>query len=490
MKTAKYPSIYEINTRVWIKQFGENASLKNIPNNYWHTLKQKGIDLVWLMGIWSVNKESISKYCFEEGLVYEYKKALKDFKNEDVIGSPYAIEEYEIEPVLGNREDVLKLKEELNQIGIGLILDFIPNHFNALSKIIRENPEIFLIANHEFHLSNPYTFFKPLENELIIAHGRDPFYPAWQDTAQVNYFSESARAFMISQLESISELCDGVRCDMAMLALNNIFKNTWASVIESGNYEFPKDEFWQRAILKIKEKNNDFIFIAEAYWDLEWKLQQLGFDFTYDKELLDRIRSAKAIDIKGHLTAEDDYQDKSLRFIENHDEPRSLTVLGKDKVIAASIIYTTVKGMKFFNDGQFEGKKIKLPVQLGRMPIEKPCEQIVIHYKSLMQIISADIFKNGEWNLLEPLSSWEGNYTFENILAWHWNYKNENRLVVINYSDKISTCRIKLDLTGYNSEFELIDLLNQKTYVRSSEEIHHQGLYIELKAYKSHIFSY
>ena len=490
MKLCKYPSIYEINTRVWIKQFGENAKLNDVPISYWTDLKAKGIDLVWLMGVWKGNEDSVKKYCFEEGLVKEYKKALKDFKNSDVIGSPYAIEEYDISPNLGDRQIVMELKATLNKIGLGLILDFVPNHFNALSKIIKENPEVFLIANTDFYNRNSHTFYKPLDNNLIIAHGRDPFYPAWQDTAQVNYYSDKARSFMISILEEISQMCDGVRCDMAMLALNNIFRNTWATVLDEGNYKVPESEFWQIAIDKIKSVNSEFIFIAEAYWDLEWKLQQLGFDYTYDKEFLDRLRGAQAIDIKGHLLAEDDYQNKSIRFIENHDEQRSLSSFGKEKVIAASVVYSTVKGMRFFNDGQFEGRRIKLPVQLGREHSEKPCETIHAHYQNLLSIISDDIFKKGKWELIETLPSWDGNTTYQNILAWSWNLNNETRIVTVNYSDKISTCRIKVDLTGYPSEFKLVDQLNNKSYIRSAEELHHLGLYIELKPYKSHIFSF
>jgi len=190
------------------------------------------------------------------------------------------------------------------------------------------------------------------------------------------------------------------------------------------------------------------------------------------------------------LLAEDEYQNKSVRFIENHDEQRSLAVFGKEKAIAASVIYTTVKGMRFFYDGQFEGKRVKLPVQLGRDHKEKPCEQIIKHYDKLLTIVSADIFKYGNWSLCESISAWDGNDSFQNILAWKWNYKSENILVAVNYSDKICSCKVKLDLTGYPSEFELKDILNDKSYIRSAEEIHFQGLFIELKPFKSHIFSY
>ena len=120
---------------------------------------------------------------------------------------------------------------------------------------------------------------------MILAHGRDPLFSAWQDTVQVNYFNTNAREYLSNVLLKLVDVCDGVRCDMAMLPLNNVFFNTWIGVLNKANIVKPLEEFWEMAIKAVKAKNNNFIFLAEAYWDLEWDLQQLGFDFTYDKRL-------------------------------------------------------------------------------------------------------------------------------------------------------------------------------------------------------------
>lgn len=488
------PSIYEINTRIWIKRFAslnEKATLENIPSSYWDDFVKKGFDYVWLMGIWKTCDSVIDKYCFEEGLVKSYDRALKGWKHEDIIGSPYAVDVYEPNTKIGSLKSLLELKSQLNKKGIKLILDFVPNHFSADSSVVKSNPDVFLEVDIDTFKKDPYTFYQPVKNEnKYFAHGRDPFFPAWQDTAQVNFFSKDARNFLTETLIDLTKICDGVRCDMAMLALNNVFNNTWGGILLGNGFDFPKTEFWQDVIAAVKKERNDFIFIAEAYWDLEWKLQQLGFDCTYDKSLTDRLKMGSAKDVHDHLLANADYQKKSVRFIENHDEERAATVFGKEKSKAAAVIISTIQGMHFYHDGQFEGKRIKIPVQLGREPEDPPLIGMKDFYDKLLSITSHEIFKRGKWGLLTPGTSYNNNKSFENLLAWIWTFREGKRIVVVNYSDTVSTCRLKLDVRGYREEFLIKDLLNDQNYTRSAEEVFHQGLYIELKPYQAHILSF
>lgn len=487
------PKLYEINTRVWISKFStpdKRATLVNIPAEIWKNLSDKGINIIWLMGIWKTCPDTVKKYCFEDFLIRNYDKALRDWKEGDVIGSPYAIDEYDVLPELGTLEHLRLLRKELNSRGLKLFLDFVPNHFNAGSSLIKTNPEIFLEVDEEIYKRDPHTFFNPEDTGRFFAHGRDPFFPAWQDTIQVNYYSPEAIEFMTSTLLNIAQFCDGVRCDMAMLALDNVFSNTWSGVLSKMGHKKPAVVFWKYAIQKVKEKYPEFIFMAEAYWDLEWELQQLGFDYTYDKRLTDRLLDGNVPEIKAHLQADHSFQIKSVRFIENHDEERAMTSFGKYKSQAAAVIISTLKGMRFYHDGQFEGRKIKLPVQLGRDAIEHPVDCMVDFYTRLMQITKAEVFQSGDWRLINVLPAWSDNLTYENIMAWLWTYADQNRLVVVNYSDIHSQCRIKLDVRGFDDSFKITDLLTGSEYLRSTEEVFHQGLYIDLKGYQSHIFAY
>ncbi len=487
----KHPHLYEINTRVFLRRFdeaGKRALIGDVPEAYWKNLSSLGIDIIWLMGVWETNDALIESCCFEEGLTGSYAKALKDWAKADIIGSPYAINRYEISSRIGTNDDIVKLRELLNSLGMKLVLDFVPNHFGAATPYLETHPDIFLQCSEEVYKSDSHTFFrKPSDSDKIFAHGRDPFFPAWTDTVQVNYYSPDARRFMTEQLIAVSKLCDGVRCDMAMLVLNNVFQNTWGGCLSKKGLERPQTEFWKDAIREVCEQKKDFLFLAEAYWNLEWELQQQGFNFTYDKRLYDRLRHSSPRSVKDHLLAELTFQEKSIRFTENHDEERAIVAFGKERSLAAAVVASTIPGMRFYNDGQFEGKRIKLPVQLGREPHEDISVKLVKQYEKLLHIVNEDIFHSGNWQLLEAEPAWEDNYSCENIFSWIWSSHNESVLVVINYSDVTAQARVKIELGESPENIVLTDLWTKTKYHRSSEEIQHIGLYVELHSYAFHI---
>ena len=486
-----YPRLLEINARIWLRRFGLGFSLSSIPDEQINEWVDKGIDLIWLMGVWDNNKEVINEYCFEPELITAYNNTLKDWKNNDIIGSPYSIDKYELNPIIGTREELLVFKKKLNDAGIKLILDFVSNHFSAKSSLIWTSKEIFLSADEYIFKNDPYTFYQsPANDKEYLAHGRDPLFPPWKDTVQINFYSKEAREFLINILLNLTELCDGVRCDMAMLPLNNIFFNTWIGVLKKYGFEKPEKEFWEEAISAVKNKTQDFIFIAETYWDLEWQLQNLGFDFTYDKKLTDRLVAGDIRGVKDHLNAEKVYQDKSVRFLENHDEDRAIVKFGRERSMAAAVIISTIPGIAFYFDGQCEGKKVKLPIQLGREPEEKQDEKIKEFYHNLLQITKADIFRNGGWKILETLPVADNDFSYDNLLAWEWRLNNELLLVVINYSNSTARCRLKFEISSTTDDVFLADILNSTNYRRSIKEISEKGLFVELKAFNSHIFSF
>ena len=141
------PRLLEINARIWITRFGKNTTLSTIPDEQIVKWKELGFDMIWLMGVWDNNKEVIDEYCFEPELISSYNSALKDWHKEDVIGSPYSIDRYELNPLLGTAEDLRSFKQKLNDAGISVILDFACNHFSAKSSLIWSNKEIFLPAD-------------------------------------------------------------------------------------------------------------------------------------------------------------------------------------------------------------------------------------------------------------------------------------------------------------------------------------------------------
>lgn len=487
------PRLYEINTRVWLNRFGtasRRATFRDVPDAVWDDLADKGIDIVWLMGIWRTNPSIVEQYDFRDELLEGYQRALPDWHREDVIGSPFAIDAYVLNAALGTPADLASVRKALHERGMRLMLDFVPNHFSAESRLIGQHPEIFLPGNERLLQRDGQTFYRADATQQVFAHGRDPYFPAWLDTVQINYFSADARAFMTHCLLHMAKLCDGLRCDMAMLMMNDLFRDTWGEVLAEFGYSEPQDEFWTDAIGQVKARYPGFIFMAEAYWDREWALQQLGFDYTYDKKLTDRLHSGKVEDIRLHLMANPDYQAHSVRFLENHDEDRALAGFGKARSLAAAVIISTIPGLRFYNDGQFEGRQVRPPVQLGREAEEPVMEDVQAFYRRLLDVTQTAAIIWGHWQQVFPSRAWDGNDSHQNLLAWIWRHENERRLVVVNFSDTDSQARLKFDVSHCSADIAFNDVLNGQCYLRVRHEIAADGLYVALRAYQSHIIAY
>lgn len=456
-----YPSLYEINTRVWLRRFDQpsrpRATLADVPNTYWDALAARGINCVWLMGVWQVVETAVPRYCLTELLVREYRAALPDWAPEDTIGSPYAIDTYTVSASLGTQADLLAIRRALHERGMMLVLDFVPNHFHAESSLIDRLPALFLSASEEDLARDPSTFYRTSSGR-VLAHGKDPYFAAWQDTAQVNYSHPAARQFMADTLLVLAELCDGVRCDMAMLPLLPVFRQTWGTVLPAVSGS--EAEFWPAAIQAVKAQHPQFCFIAEVYWDKEWDLQQQGFDYTYDKRLCDRLLHSSPQSVKDHLLAEQGYQGRLVRFLENHDEARIASRLHARRAEAAALIAYTIPGMRFFYDGQWEGQRVRVPVQLGREPRETPCactrfgalapvgsigDGVLVcpctkvFYERLLALLALPIFRSGIWALRHIYTD------VGSLLAWEWVRGEDFALVFVNYGDDTAVGRFTFD---------------------------------------------
>ena len=208
---------------------------------------------------------------------------------------------------------------------------------------------------------------------------------------------------MIGELAKIAGQCDGVRCDMAMLVLPDVFERTWG--------------IRRRALLADGDRSacanasRTSCFMAEVYWDLEWTLQQQGFDYAYDKRLYDRLRDGHARPVREHFHAGLDYQDKLARFLENHDEPRAAATFSPDMHEAAAVITFLSPGLRFFHQGQFEGRKKRISPHLVRGPDEPIDQRLQQFYDRLLAVLRQPAVRDGQWQLLECAPAWDGNWT-------------------------------------------------------------------------------
>lgn len=472
MRSAPY--VYEINTWTWLyeltQKYGGRIGLGEVPPGEWDEIASWGFDAVWLMGVWERSPAGIAVARNHPGLQSSYREALTDFRPDDVAGSPYSVRSYSVDPKLGGNEGLMRAREELAERKLALVLDFVPNHVALDHPWTREHPEYFI---HD--------------EQGRIANGRDPYFPPWTDTAQINTWSPQARDALVNTLLGIARQCDGVRCDMAMLLLNDVFARTWG---KGGGAERPRDEFWPGAIGTIKREFPDFTFIAEVYWDLEWTMQQLGFDYCYDKRLYDRLAYADAAAIRSHLAAGIEYQRKLIRGLENHDEPRAAAVFPEAQEQAAAVITTTTPGAKLFQHGQFEGRRVRVPVQLRRVPAEPENVALRDFYWMLLQACRDPVVRDGEWRLLD-LKGWPDNSSCANLLAWGRELRADRSMIVVNYSGQRSQARVQLRWGGLcGRTWRLRDLLTSDVFARDGDELQQEGLYVDLPAWGVHFLRF
>ncbi len=488
----KKPVIYQINTYVWLNTLSRSlkrpVTLENVPDKILDELASYNIDSIWLMGIW---QRSAAARASAHNYLHEYRGALPDLTPDDVPGSPYAVGSYQVDDHFGGRTGLALFRKRLRDRGIQLVLDFVPNHVATDHAWIQTHPEYMIAGTAKDLKERSSDFFKTkdaLGKEMIIAHGRDPYFPGWIDTAQLNAFNPGLRQAVLTTLLDIANQCDAVRCDMAMLMLNEVFARTWGSHV----HEKPTSEFWTEIIPNVKESYPEFKFIAEVYWDLEAVLHTLGFDYCYDKRLYDRMRDDKRGEVRAHLVAPIEYQNKLVRFIENHDEQRAASAFGVARSHPAAVMVCTLPGATLLHDGQFVGRKVKLPVQLGRQPDEKLDNHLKAYYLKLLAETRKPIYQEGEWRLFHA-SPGKPDGTHYNLVVYGWRSKEDMCVIVVNLSDHRSTANIPLkdwpELLDAN--WLLTDSLDGGGhYERSGTIMHNPGLYIDLKGYQSHIFHF
>ncbi|MEZ4300684.1 MAG: alpha-amylase family glycosyl hydrolase [Polyangiaceae bacterium] len=484
------PRIYEIHTLAWLDALsarrGAPVTLAGVPDSELDALADLGPDAVWLMGIWERSPAGREIALSHPGLQNDYARALPSFGPTDITGSPYAVRRYFVDPAAGSREDLASFRRRLASRGMKLFLDFVPNHVAPDHPWLTESPDCLLTASEADLARDPDTFFRHPTTGRIFAHGKDPYFPAWTDTVQVNAFHPALRERVIATLLNIASQCDGVRCDMAMLLTTPVFSRTWGPLAGAP----PGEDYWLAVLPSIQRVYPDFQLIAEVYWDMEYTLMQQGFHFAYDKRLYDRMCHEGAAAIRGHLHADLAYQSRLVRFIENHDEPRAATALGPARSRAAAVLVLTLPGAALLHEGQELGHRTKLPVQLHRRPTEPDDLPLRAFYRTLLSASRAPAFREGTFSLREALPISPRSAEHRGLIAFTRAHGPELRLVVVNWSPEYGQARIPLpDLGLAGKPLRLTDALTGETYARSGDEVSTAGLHVLLPPWGAHLFS-
>jgi hypothetical protein len=466
--------IHEVFTWPWLtalsRREGRPVTLADVPADAWDALALPGVDAVWLMGVWRRSERGRAIALEEPSFRAATAAALPGATDDDVVGSAYCIRGYQVDEQLGGDAGLAAARETLAARGLGLVLDWVPNHVAPDHPWVDAHPEYFVHGSDADREREPGAWFETPGG--LLAHGRDPYFPPWPDVLQLNPFNAGLRDAVVATLSDIAGLCDGVRCDMAMLFLDDVAARTWGDRLGPPLAE----AYWVEVVRRVKAEHPGFLFLAEAYWDLESRLFDEGIDRCYDKRLTDRLAADGAPSLRDHLQADPGWQARLVRFLENHDEPRSAAVFPLPRLRAAAIALLTLPGTILLYEGQTQGRRVRTPVHLGRAPDEPPDAQIEELWSHLLPLTADEELRSGAWRAL-AIDGWPDNQSCVNLVAWRW----DDHLVVLNYSDVRSDGRLRLDERA--DGWTLVDLLDGASYERDGDE-----LYVALEPYGAHLF--
>jgi hypothetical protein len=287
---------------------------------------------------------------------------------------------------------------------------------------------------------------------------------------------------MTAELLTIAGQCDGVRCDMAMLVLPEVFARTWGK---------PARPFWPEAIRRVREQVPGFCFLAEVYWDMEATLLEQGFDYAYDKRLYDRLREGRARPVRDHVAAPPDYQIRLARFLENHDEPRAAATFSHEVHQAAAVITYLSPGLRFFHQGQFEGRNQRISPHLVRAPAGPDNARLARFYARLLAILREPVVRHGHWQLLDCLPAWDGNQSFDSFITFAWQANDSWLLVAVNFAPHQSQTFVRLPFSGLSGQSWLLRdrLETSMVYERDGDDLHSRGLYLDVAPWQCHVLA-
>ncbi len=91
------------------------------------------------------------------------------------------------------------------------------------------------------------------------------------------------------------------------------------------------------------------------------------------------------------------------------------------------------------HDGQLEGRRIKLPVQIARQPDEAQDAELYAFYERLLRERAEAIYHQGEWELLDAPAP---------LLCYSWRKGRDWRLVALNFAPKSVNALVSAPILG------------------------------------------
>ncbi|MDX9783371.1 MAG: alpha-amylase family glycosyl hydrolase [Spirochaetia bacterium] len=396
------------NALVWLHQLSITHNrpinrLDEIPDSELDAIASRGINGLWLIGIWqrSSASEKIKRLC----------------GNPEAAASAYSLFDYEIAWELGGWEALDKLRERCLWRGIRLAADMVPNHTGLDSAWIRQRPDLFIgtdrcpfpnysfngpdlsedpsiglwIEDHYYSRSDAAVVFKRLNRNTghvrYIYHGNDGTGMAWNDTAQIDFLNPEARAMVRERILHVAKHFSIIRFDAAMVLARQHIRRLWYPAPGSGgaipsrseyslheaefNQAIP-GEFWREVVDECAEKSPDTLLLAEAFWMMEgYFTRTLGMHRVYNSAFMNMLKEEKnslyRLTVKNTQEFDKEILKRFVNFMSNPDEETAVAQFGiGDKYFGVCTMMATMPGLPMFGHGQIEGFTEKYGMEYRR----------------------------------------------------------------------------------------------------------------------------
>jgi glycosidase len=541
-------------TYVWLAQlsrwYGRHIGrLDEIPDEELGALAHRGINSLWLIGIWERSRASrtIKQLC----------------GNRDAVASAYSLFDYRIADDLGGEPAYIHLRDRSYHHGIRLASDMVPNHMGIDSPWVIEHPDWFIsrwdspypayrfegpdlshdgrveikIEDHYYEQSDAAVVFRRRDKYTgetrYVYHGNDGTSFPWNDTAQLDYLNPAVREQVIQTILHVARLFPVIRFDAAMTLAKRHFHRLWfpgpgssgaiPSRAEFGMSQADFDramphEFWREVVDRVAAEVPGTLLLAEAFWLMEgYFVRTLGMHRVYNSAFMNMMRDEENAKyrsvLKNTLEFDPDIMKRYVNFMSNPDERTAIDQFGKgDKCFGVAVMMSTLPGLPMFGHGQIEGFTEKYGMEYRWPRYEENPDHWLVerHEREIAPLLKRRwLFAESGNFLLYDFFTGSGAVD-ENVFAYSNRSGRERALVVYNnrygsshgtidfsaaFADKGSgqlRQRRLADGLGLSGDRGLVvawrDSLTGLEYLRRAEHLLDRGLTLELHAYQSHVF--
>jgi glycosidase len=541
-------------TYVWLaqlsRQYGRHMGrLDEIPDQELALLAARGINSLWLIGVWERSRAS---------------KTIKQLcGNRDAVASAYSLFDYRIADDLGGEPAYIHLRDRAYRHGLRLASDMVPNHMGIDSPWVIEHPEWFIsrwdspypaysfngpdlssdgraeikIEDHYYEQSDAAVVFRRRDKSSgetrYIYHGNDGTSFPWNDTAQLDYLNPAVREQVIQTILHVARLFPVIRFDAAMTLAKRHFHRLWfpgpgssGAIPSRAEYgmsqeEFDKHmphEFWREVVDRVAAEVPGTLLLAEAFWLMEgYFVRTLGMHRVYNSAFMVMLRdedNAKYRSvIKNTLEFDPDIMKRYVNFMSNPDERTAIDQFGKgDKCFGVAVMMSTLPGLPMFGHGQIEGFTEKYGMEYRWPRYEENPDPVLVarHDREIAPLLKRRWqFAESAHFLLYDFFSDNGAVD-ENVFAYSNRSGSEPALVVYNnrygethgtvdfsaaYADKGSGQLRQRRLSeglGLSGDRSVVlawrDSLTGLEYLRRAGEVLERGLRVDLHAYQAYVF--